>query len=120
MAKTFAIIDGSSCFYRAFYAIPRLTNSKGMPTNAAMGFAKMLLRVQKQLKPDYLAVVFDKAEKTFRNDLYKDYKAHRPPMPDGQHKSTTNIGTCRLGRRRIVPPVTTNVTFLHVALQKVT
>lgn len=91
MPKTFAIIDGSSYFYRAFYAVPRLTNSKGFPTNAALGFTNMLLRVQRHLKPDYMAMIFDKAEITFRNELYKEYKANRQPMPDELSKQIPYI-----------------------------
>lgn len=82
MAKQFFIIDGSSYVYRAFYAIRELSNSAGLPTNATYGFTKMLLKIINEKKPDYLAIAFDAKGDTFRNELYKDYKAHRPPMPD--------------------------------------
>ncbi len=79
--STFYIIDGNSYIYRAFYAIRNLTNSSGMPTNAVFGFANMLLKVIKDKSPDLLAMVFDPKGPTRRNIEYKDYKAHRPPMP---------------------------------------
>ncbi|MBI4209000.1 MAG: DNA polymerase I [Deltaproteobacteria bacterium] len=81
MKKLF-LIDGSSYLYRAFFAIPSLSNSKGFPTNAVYGFTAMLLKVVKDYQPDYLAVVFDSPGKTFRDELFKEYKAQRPPMPD--------------------------------------
>lgn len=76
------IIDGSSYIYRAFYAIPHLTNSKGFPTNAIYGFARMLLKIIRDEKPDYLAIAFDSKGETFRHKEYAEYKAHRPEMPD--------------------------------------
>ena len=76
------IIDGSSYIYRAFYAIPHLTNSKGFPTNAIYGFARMLLKIIRDEKPDYLAIAFDSKGETFRHKEYSEYKAHRPEMPD--------------------------------------
>ena len=75
------IIDGNSYIYRAFYAIRGLTTSSGLPTNAVFGFANMLLKVIKEKKPDLLAIVFDPKGPTRRHLEYKDYKAHRPPMP---------------------------------------
>jgi len=77
------LIDGSSYIYRAFYAIRHLSNSKGFPTNAIYGFTQMLLKVLKDHQPDYLAVVFDSKAPTFRSEVYKEYKANRPAMPDG-------------------------------------
>lgn len=77
------LIDGSSYIYRAFYAIRHLSNSKGLPTNAIYGFTQMLLKVLKDHQPDYLAVVFDSKAPTFRSEVYKEYKANRPAMPDG-------------------------------------
>ncbi len=82
MAKTFFIIDGSSYIYRAFYAIRELSNTAGLPTNATYGFTKMLLKIINEKKPDYLAIAFDAKGDTFRNEMYAEYKAHRPPMPD--------------------------------------
>ncbi len=79
---TLCLIDGSSQFYRAFFAIRPLTTSKGLHVNAIYGFTTMLLKVLKDLKPDYVAMVFDSARKTFRHDLYADYKANRAQMPD--------------------------------------
>ncbi|MBI3019033.1 MAG: hypothetical protein HYY61_04000 [Deltaproteobacteria bacterium] len=79
---TLCLIDGSSQFYRAFFAIRPLTTSKGLHVNAIYGFTTMLLKVLKDLKPDYVSIVFDSAKKTFRHDLYSDYKANRAEMPD--------------------------------------
>jgi DNA polymerase-1 len=76
------LIDGSSYIYRAFYAIRHLSNSKGLPTNATFGFVQMLLRVLKEHRPDYLAVTFDSKAPTFRTEVYKEYKANRPAMPE--------------------------------------
>ena len=77
------LIDGSSYLYRAFFAIGHLSNSKGLPTNATYGFTQMLLKVLKDHRPDYLAVIFDSKAPTFRSEIYKEYKANRPAMPDG-------------------------------------
>ncbi len=76
------LIDGSSYLYRAFYAIRHLSNSKGLPTNAIYGFTQMLLKVLKEHQPDYLAIVFDSKAPTFRSELFKEYKANRPAMPE--------------------------------------
>ncbi len=75
------IIDGNSYIYRAFYAIRGLSTSSGLPTNAVFGFANMLLKVIKDKSPDLLAIVFDPKGPTRRHGEYKEYKAHRPPMP---------------------------------------
>ena len=77
------LIDGSSYLFRAFYAIAHLSNSKGLPTNATFGFTQMLLKVLKDHRPDYLAVIFDLKAPTFRSEVYKEYKANRPAMPEG-------------------------------------
>jgi DNA polymerase-1 len=77
------LIDGSSYIFRAFYAIGHLSNSKGLPTNAILGFTQMLLKVLKEHRPDYIAVVFDSKAPTFRSQVYKEYKANRPAMPEG-------------------------------------
>ena len=79
--KTFFIIDGSSYIYRAFYAIRRLTNSKGMATQAVYGFLTMLLKVIRERKPEYICVVFD-AGRSFRHDMSESYKATRQAMPE--------------------------------------
>ena len=80
--KTLYLIDGSSYIYRAFFAIRNLRNSKGLPTNAIYGFTRMLMKIVEEKKPDYLAVAFDVKGPTFRNELYAEYKANRPEMPD--------------------------------------
>jgi DNA polymerase-1 len=77
------LIDGSSYIYRAFYAIRHLSNSKGFPTNAVFGFTQMLLKVLKEYRPDYLVVALDSKAPTFRKEVYKEYKANRPAMPEG-------------------------------------
>ncbi len=76
------LVDGSSYLYRAFHALPPLTNSKGHPTGAVKGVISMLRRLQKDYPDSPIAVVFDAKGKTFRDELYSDYKANRPPMPD--------------------------------------
>jgi DNA polymerase I len=76
------LIDGSSYIYRAFFAIRHLTNAQGMPTNAVFGFLQMIKKIIEQENPEYLAVVFDAKGPTFRHELFDDYKAHRPTMPD--------------------------------------
>ena len=77
------LIDGSSYIFRAFYAIGHLSNSKGLPTNAIYGFTQMLLKVLKENHPDYLIVALDSKAPTFRSEVYKEYKANRPAMPEG-------------------------------------
>ncbi|MBI5450213.1 MAG: DNA polymerase I [Gammaproteobacteria bacterium] len=76
------LVDGSSYLYRAFYALPPLTNSHGEPTGAILGVANMLRSMLDEFRPSHMAVVFDDKGRTFRDDLYAQYKAHRPPMPD--------------------------------------
>jgi DNA polymerase-1 len=76
------LIDGSSYLYRAFHALPPLTNSKGEPTGAVYGVINMLRKLLKDYDPKQVAVVFDAKGKTFRDDLYAAYKTQRPPMPD--------------------------------------
>ncbi len=81
--KTLYLIDGSSYIFRAFYAIRQpLSTSSGLPTNALYGFINMLQKVVREEKPDYLAVVFDSKEKTFRHEMYSEYKAHREVPPE--------------------------------------
>ena len=77
-----AIVDGSNYIYRAFYAIPLLTNSKGFPTNAIYGFTNMLMKLLRDLEPDYIVVTFDLRGPTTRHGEFEDYKATRKPMPD--------------------------------------
>jgi len=77
------LIDGSSYIFRAFYGIRQfLSNSQGLPTNALYGFTTMLSKVVRDEQPDYLAVVFDSKAKTFRHDMYPDYKANRDTPPE--------------------------------------
>ena len=76
------LVDGSSYLYRAFHALPDLRTSRGEPTGALRGVLAMLRRMVEDLKPDYFAVVFDAPGRTFRDDWYPEYKAHRPSMPD--------------------------------------
>ncbi len=81
-ARTLVLVDGSSYLYRAFHALPPLTNSRGEPTGAVLGVLNMLLRMQREQNPELVAVVFDAPGKTFRDELFAEYKSHRPPMPD--------------------------------------
>ncbi len=76
------LVDGSSYLFRAYHAPPHLTNSKGEATGAIYGVVNMLKSLVKQYDPTHMVVVFDAKGKTFRNDMYSEYKAHRPPMPD--------------------------------------
>ncbi len=80
--KPLILVDGSSYLFRAFHALPPLVNSHGEPTGAIHGVLNMLDKLRKDYAPDHMAVIFDAKGKTFRNDLYADYKATRPPMPD--------------------------------------
>ncbi|HBC0467187.1 TPA: DNA polymerase I [Legionella pneumophila] len=81
MKPPLILIDGSSYFFRAFHALPPLTNSKGQPTGAIYGVANMIKKIIKDYQPKEIAVVFDAKGKTFRDEWYPEYKAHRPPMP---------------------------------------
>lgn len=80
--KTLILVDGSSYLFRAYHALPPLTNSKNQPTGAIYGVINMLRRLMNDYKPEHIAVVFDPKGKTFRNELYADYKANRLAMPD--------------------------------------
>ena len=82
MTHRLFLIDGSSYFYRAFFAVRGLVNSKGMPTNAAYGFTNMLTKILKSKNPEAIAVVFDAPGKTFRDEMYSEYKATREAMPE--------------------------------------
>lgn len=79
--KNFIIVDASSLLYRAFYALPPLTNKEGQPTGAVYGFLLTLFKAIKDLKTDYIAACFDTPKPTFRHEKFKEYKAQRPPMP---------------------------------------
>lgn len=76
------LIDGNSLLYRSYYAIKRLSTSKGFPTNAIYGFLAMLRKLKEKEKPYYLGIVFDSKGPTIRHEAFKEYKAHRKPMPE--------------------------------------
>ena len=78
----FLLIDGHAVIYRAFYALPKLTDPKGKVVNAVYGFTRILLAAINEFEPKYLAVTFDHRKPTFRHKEFKDYKAQRPEMPD--------------------------------------
>lgn len=81
--QTLYLIDGSGFIFRAYYAIKRdMTNPQGVPVKAVYGFVTMMMKLMESHKGDSMAVIFDAARKTFRNDIYPEYKAHRPPAPD--------------------------------------
>jgi DNA polymerase I len=75
------LVDGSGYIFRAFFALPQLNNSRGMPTNAVYGFIRMLLKLLKDERPTHIAVVFDSPKRTFRDDLFAEYKANRTEAP---------------------------------------
>ena len=79
---TVVLVDGNNYVYRAYYAIPELSNSKGFPTNAIYGFTNMLIKLLREQKPDYVAVAFDMKGPTFRHEAFEAYKATRKPMPE--------------------------------------
>jgi DNA polymerase-1 len=76
------LIDGSGFIFRAYHALPPMTRPDGTPVNAVYGFTAMLLKLVEETDADHIAVIFDRARKTFRSDIYPEYKAHRPPPPD--------------------------------------
>ncbi|MDL2123012.1 MAG: DNA polymerase I [Deltaproteobacteria bacterium] len=80
--KTIYLIDGSAYIYRAYHAIRGLSNSKGLPTNAVLGFTKMLLKLIEDRNPEYAGMFFDVKGPTFRHEMFDAYKANRPPMPE--------------------------------------
>ncbi len=80
--KTIYLIDGTAYIHRAYHAIRGLSNSKGLPTNAIFGFTRMLLKLIEDCNPKYTGMFFDTKGPTFRHDMYADYKANRPPMPE--------------------------------------
>ena len=81
-ARKLLLVDGSSYLYRAFHALPPLSNSKGEPTGAVLGVINMLNKLMKEESPQRVAVVFDAPGRTFRDELFDQYKAHRAPMAD--------------------------------------
>ncbi|MCB2263360.1 MAG: DNA polymerase I [Candidatus Thiosymbion ectosymbiont of Robbea hypermnestra] len=82
MQPPFILVDGSSYLFRAYHALPKLTNSKGEATGAAVGVLNMLRKLVADYRPEYLAVVFDASGKTFRHAIFPEYKANRPPTPE--------------------------------------
>ncbi|MCX7046014.1 MAG: hypothetical protein NTX50_11090, partial [Candidatus Sumerlaeota bacterium] len=80
--KKIYLVDGHSLLFKAYFGIRGLTNPQGMPVNAIFGFAQTINRIIEEIKPEFLCVCFDLPGKTFRNDIYPDYKAHRPPTPE--------------------------------------
>jgi len=89
--KSLILVDGSSYLYRAFHAMPALTNSKKFPTGAIYGVVNMLKRLLTQYQPEHIAVIFDTKGKTFRDELYAEYKATRKEMPDDLAKQIEPI-----------------------------
>jgi DNA polymerase-1 len=79
---TLYLFDGSSILYRSFYAIQRLSNAGGFPTNAIYGFIATMRKIMDGRKPDLLGIVFDTPGPKVRHEIYEDYKAQRKPMPD--------------------------------------
>ncbi len=79
--KDLYLVDGSGYIFRAFFALPQLNNSRGMPTNAVYGFIRMLFKLLKEARPAHIAIIFDSPKKTFRDDLFEAYKANRAEMP---------------------------------------
>ncbi len=80
--KTLYLIDGTAYIYRAYHAVRGLTNSKGLPTNAVFGFTRMLIKLIEDRAPEYIILAFDAKGPTFRHEIFQDYKANRPPMPE--------------------------------------
>jgi DNA polymerase-1 len=82
MSHQLLLIDGSAYIFRAFFALPPMTRGDGTPVNAVFGFTSMVMKLLDDLKPDHVVVVLDQARKTFRNDIYPDYKANRSEAPE--------------------------------------
>src|SRR6202163_2084009 len=76
------LVDGSNYIFRAFFALPPLNNSRGMPTNAVFGFIRMFLKLIKEQHPTHIGAIFDSPKRTFRDDLFADYKANRTEAPN--------------------------------------
>ncbi len=90
--KTIVLIDGHAMIHRAFHALPEnLTNSSGEPVNATFGFTNMLIKALGDIRPDYLAVTFDRPSPTFRHQQFAEYKAHRPTLPDNMRSQFGRI-----------------------------
>src|SRR5208282_2530728 len=80
--KQLILVDGSGYIFRAFFALPQMNTSRGLPTNAVYGFIRMILKLLKDVRPSHIAIVFDSPKKTFRDDLFADYKANRAEAPN--------------------------------------
>ena len=80
--NTISLIDGSGFIFRAYYALPPLTNKEGIPVGAVMGFCNMLFKILAEKKTNKVIVIFDSARKTFRNDIFNDYKSNRGAPPE--------------------------------------
>jgi len=80
--KTIYLVDGSGYVHRAYHAVRHLSTSRGLPTNATFGFTNMILKLLSDQEPDWIAIVFDAKGPTFRHEMFEDYKANRPPMPE--------------------------------------
>ena len=80
--RSLVLVDGSGYIFRAFHALPELNNSRGLPVNAIYGFIRMLMKLLKDTRPTHIAVVFDAAKRTFRDDLFEDYKKNRVEVPN--------------------------------------
>ncbi len=81
-AKTLYLIDGTAYIHRAYHAIRSLSNSRGLPTNAVFGFARMLIKLMNDRRPEHAVILFDAKGPTFRHEMYEEYKANRPPMAE--------------------------------------
>ena len=82
MSKKICLIDGSGYIFRAYFASPKMTNPEGLPVNAVYGFLNMFLSLTNNIKCDYCLVLFDAKRQNFRNEIFKDYKATRPELPE--------------------------------------
>ena len=96
MADKFLVIDGSSLIHRAFFALPPLTTKNGVHTGAVYGFCNMLLRLLADVQPKWLAVAFDKSRKTFRTEMFADYKGQRGTVSAGAQGAGSDEH-CRAG-----------------------
>src|ERR1700675_3096951 len=81
-SESLYLIDAFSLIFQVFHALPEMSSPSGLPTNALFGFTKDILHIRNERQPTYLVCAFDVREKTFRDEIYPQYKAHRAPMPD--------------------------------------
>src|SRR5262245_65122479 len=95
--RKLVLVDGSSYLYRAFHALPPLTNSRGEPTGAVFGVLNMLQKIIKEEAPQLIAVVVDAPGRTFRDELFDQYKATRQPMPDDLRSQLAPLLDCVRG-----------------------